>query len=68
MFELETEYTSDPICPHCGTAYGDAWETDFGVGLDGDADVTCGHCDKEYHIERCVDVAYTTSEIKKGAR
>jgi DNA-directed RNA polymerase subunit RPC12/RpoP len=60
-----TEYTSDPICPYCGMAYYSAWEVDFDVCLDGDFNVTCGNCDKDFHVERYVDVTYTTSEINK---
>jgi hypothetical protein len=53
----------EPICPHCGHREKDAWEINFGPGLDGDAEVTCNSCGEEYHCSRCVSVSYTTRPL-----
>lgn len=50
-------------CPHCGHLERDAWEIDFGPGLDGDTVVTCGKCEQEYFASRQVSVWYQTTKI-----
>ena len=54
-----------PVCPHCGHIESDAWEFDFGPGLEGDGVFCCGSCDEEYNCSREVTTYYTTSKVKK---
>ena len=49
-----------PVCPYCGHIQRDAWEIDFGLGLDGDTDVSCGECGKEFHCRRDVSIYFTS--------
>lgn len=49
-----------PVCPYCGYVDDGAWEYDFGPGIEGDGEVTCPDCGKEYDCERCVSVWYNT--------
>lgn len=55
----ETQYTSEPVCPHCGGKYGDPWEIDFS-GTSDERDITCGHCESEFIVTRLVTVEYCT--------
>lgn len=59
----EHKHTNNPVCPHCGHVERDAWEIDFGAGIDGDATVTCGSCGEDYFCQREVEVSYSTSTI-----
>ena len=54
-------YTRDPICPHCGKEYQDAWE----LRLDEDDVETleCGTCNEEFEVERVVTVEYSTRPV-----
>ena len=63
----ECDFTEDPVCPHCGHVERDAWEFDFGGGLEGDGEVTCGECEREYFCSRHVSVSYSTEPIKAKA-
>lgn len=60
----DTSHTSDPVCPHCGHVERDAWEMDFGPGLEGDTTVTCGACDEEYRCERNATIYYTSTKCE----
>lgn len=53
-----------PICPHCGHVEQDAWEIDFGPGLDGEREVSCNSCGEDYFLERIVLVNYKSSKLK----
>lgn len=63
--KLKTDYTAHPICPYCGHIEHDAWEIDFGPGLDGDAEMGCGSCGEDYHCSREVSVTYSTTVLTK---
>ncbi len=57
----ETNLQPRPVCPHCGYQHDDAWEWNFGPGLDGTFEGRqCHRCDREFDCERVVDVSYTT--------
>jgi len=60
MHQYDTEYTFEPVCPHCGKTERDSWEIDFGDGADGDATITCSSCEKDYSCTRNVNVSYST--------
>lgn len=57
---METYRTDNPICPYCGYITKDAWEINFGPGLEGDTMLSCDSCDKEYFCSRICDISYTT--------
>ena len=59
----ERELRDNPVCPHCGGVASDAWEIDFGPCGDGETTITCGHCERDYHCERVVDVTYRTKPL-----
>ena len=60
---IDTEFTFEPVCPYCGHKEPDAWEIDFGPGLDGDTETQCGSCEKEYFVSRNVTIDYSTKKI-----
>ncbi len=57
--------TSQPVCPHCGHIEQDAWEINFGDGLDGDAEVACNSCGEDYFCQRIVYVEYKTTKLRE---
>lgn len=59
-------YGDFPRCPHCGSEEHDAWEINFGPGLDGDAEVTCNSCGGEYFCSREVSVSYRSLPLKEN--
>ena len=61
----DTEYTDNPVCPYCGHTEQDAWEIDFGPGLDGDTETSCGNCGKDYKVFRNTTVYYSTYKCGK---
>jgi len=63
--KYDTSFTEAPICPYCGHAQRDAWELDFGPGMEGDGDVWCGECDERFECSRNATISYTTR--KRGA-
>lgn len=59
----ETMLQSLPVCPHCGHKHSDAWEWNFGPGLDGSSEGrTCDNCEEAFDCDRVVDVIYTTKK------
>jgi DNA-directed RNA polymerase subunit RPC12/RpoP len=56
--KIETFRTGQIVCPYCGHIDNDSWEyTESG-------EVFCGECHKEFYMERCVDIKYTTLKLK----
>ncbi len=58
-----TKLTVSPVCPHCSHAETDAWEWDFGPGLEGEHTGNCNSCGDEFKTYREVSVYYSTSKI-----
>jgi len=56
---------SKPICPHCGHVEQDAWEINFGPGLDSDTVASCNSCGEDYFLERLVLVYYKSAKLKE---
>ena len=50
-----TDYTDEPVCPHCGNEMSDAWELQHEVN-----EVDCGWCDKPMKVIRHIEVTYST--------
>ncbi len=67
---FDTEFTDNPICPHCGDEDRDAWELDLGPGLEGTGEVECVACGKEFSVSRMATITYTTRKLKakEGAK
>jgi len=55
--------TPQPVCPHCGHVEHDAWEMNFGDGLDGDGTFSCASCGDDFFCSREVTVYYTTAKV-----
>ena len=51
--EIDHEYTSEVVCPHCGYEHGDSWEMS-------DGNYECPECNEPFDLERIVSVSYTT--------
>src|ERR1035437_6197215 len=61
---IATAYEREPVCPHCGHEHRDAWEWDFGTGMEGEATFECDHCEKEFVCSREVEVTYSTRKVE----
>ena len=61
---FETRCTDAPVCPHCGAKQTDAWEMNFGEGIEGEGTFDCDECSEDYHAERVVAISYNTEKIK----
>lgn len=60
MGEIDHEWTSFPVCPHCGHEHRDAWEW-------GDDDHhECGVCERPFRAVRHVTVDWVTTAIEGG--
>lgn len=59
----EHRHTDNAVCPYCGTVERDSWEYNFGPGLEGDGEVTCGSCGEKFFCSRHVSVTYSTKPI-----
>lgn len=59
---INTNSTEKPTCPHCGHQERDAWEIDFGPGIEGDTEHTCHSCGEEYHLERWATIYYSSAK------
>jgi hypothetical protein len=57
---IDTQYTSDPVCPWCGYKYMDAWELEMGDGSE--QVIECGECEREYKVECVISVDYCTEK------
>lgn len=63
---MRYKYSPEPVCPHCGYEEIDAWELNFGPGLEGECVTWCDDCGEQYHIERYVSVTYSTKKVDDG--
>lgn len=54
----DTEYTQNVICPYCGYEDRDSWEIDFGESLEGETEIFCGNCGKEFTASRTATIYY----------
>jgi len=58
---IDHEWTSFPVCPHCGHEHRDAWE--WG---DDNEDSECESCDRIFHAYRHVDITWDTAAPEGG--
>jgi len=56
--EMDYFRTNEITCPYCGWKDRDSWE------LTESGEVFCSSCDKEFHVEREVDVKYTSKPLE----
>lgn len=54
--QISTQYTTEPICPHCGHRVRDSWE------LDEDGTYDCGECGEEFNYTKNITITYSTSK------
>lgn len=54
------ECTKEPVCPHCGEVIRDAWEINFGDGMEGKAQVDCPSCEEPFIVYRTAIISYST--------
>lgn len=52
--ELDTEFTEEVVCPHCGYVHTDSWE------FPDEANKNCGECGKRFSFIRHTTVAYSS--------
>lgn len=57
--------TDQPTCPYCQHVERDAWEIDFGPGVEGDTVHTCGSCGEEYSLYRTCTIYYTSHKCNQ---
>ena len=53
--EPDTVYTNNITCPHCG--YEDEDSLEHG---DSDDEMNCGHCGREFAMQRHIEITYST--------
>lgn len=61
---INHKYTSNIVCPHCGTEDHDSWERSPGeedLGL-----IECDDCGKHFYATRSISVDYTTQKATYG--
>lgn len=59
----DTEYTDEPVCPHCGCIISDAWDITF--GNQECTIIDCDDCDKGIEVCRNISTSYNTYKEKK---
>lgn len=64
---MDTCSTHEPVCPYCGAKNRNAWEIDFGPGLDGDTTCACPSCGEDYFCSREVSVSYSTAKLANNS-
>ena len=59
--DLDSKYTDEIVCPHCGYEHGDSWETiDENTG-DGDKIVfQCSECEKSFTVQFNFEYSYSS--------
>jgi hypothetical protein len=62
MPNIDTEFTDEPVCPHCGKKDIDWWDCDD-AKKEESWDSRCGFCGKEYRIVCHKTITFTTSEV-----
>ena len=57
--DIDHEHTNLPVCPHCGKEVEDTFELGFD-GDEGEVEVECYGCKKEFIITQHIRVSYST--------
>ena len=62
MSEIETRWTDNPVCPHCGDEQDDWWDGLTEKKNDGDSWQTeCGNCEKEFTVTMNASYSFCTA-------
>ncbi len=59
--EIDSDYTSEIVCPYCGYTQGDSWELP-----DNSDEEICQGCNSKFSYERNVEVTYSSTKIEKA--
>ncbi len=60
MSEINTKWTTFPVCPHCGIENQDWWDG-IGIKEDGDSwEVECDWCQKNHIVTLSVSYSFNT--------
>lgn len=62
--EIDHEYTTEIVCPFCGSEFGDSCEVESvseDLGLQ-----QCGDCDKHFYATRNITIDYSTEKANYG--
>ncbi len=57
MENIDSTYTQEIVCPHCGHEHCNSWELSHDSG-----EMDCCDCGKEFHYERNITIDYSTSK------
>ena len=60
--EYKTMYQGAIICPHCGFSHLDSHE--WQMNPDEYYLETCEHCEKDFAVEKTIEITYSTKKIK----
>jgi transcription elongation factor Elf1 len=56
--EIDSDYTEEITCPHCGYVHSDSWEVGENSG-----NTECDSCKKPFAYERNTSVTYSTTKL-----
>lgn len=66
MSKFDTEWTTFPVCPHCGETDQDWWDG-LGPKDDGDSwEVECGACQQDYVVTMSVSTHFETQPLNQS--
>ena len=63
---FDLDHRDYPVCPHCGNEHRDAWEWDFGPGVEGECVTWCHSCGGEMSVSKMVTITYTSQIPRKS--
>lgn len=66
MSKIDCDYTREVVCPHCGHEQSDSWEINFGIGLEGDAEIQCGECGEDFIASRQAEITYSSKKLPEA--
>lgn len=65
MNDFDTEWTTFPVCPHCGDIDQDWWDG-LSPKNDGDSwEAECGNCQKNYIVTMSISTHFDTKPHNK---
>lgn len=53
---------ANPVCPHCGEIYDVQKHEAYRLYAEGDHDVECGECDKEFVVSTNISTTFSTDD------
>lgn len=61
---VDTGYTDEPVCPHCGHILSDGCELGGGIGDEECGYTECDTCEKQFMWTRHVSVRFSTKPME----